>query len=407
MAPAILRFLLTFLCLASYEKGHDFLREAKRQGARVFLITSLSLKDKAQWPRESIDDIFYMPDQDKSWNRNDTLLAISHLARMEAIDRVVALDDFDLEMAAALREHLRIPGMGETTTRYFRDKLAMRMQAAEAGLQVPEFVHVLNDAKVHEFTERVPPPWVLKPRGMAGAIGIQVLHSPNDLRVADHALGDRRSFFLVERYIAGDVCHVDSIVYENQILFAVASQYGYPPLDVSHRGGVFTTRLLDRGSAHAEALLAGNQRVLAAMGLLRGVSHTEFIKGEDGVLYFLETSARVGGAHIAELVEAATGLNLWGEWAKVEIAGGKLPYAPPAPANDYAALLVSLAKQEQPDTSGYNDPEIVWRMQRPHHVGMIVKSARRERVAELLDQYVERVKKDFATVAPPRDKPTN
>ena len=126
---------LTFLCLASYEKGHDFMREAKRQGARVFLITSLSLQDKAQWPLESIDDIFYMPDQDKTWNRNDTLLAISHLARTEAIDRVVALDDFDLEMAAALREHLRIPGMGETTTRYFRDKLAMRMQAMEAGLQ--------------------------------------------------------------------------------------------------------------------------------------------------------------------------------------------------------------------------------------------------------------------------------
>jgi biotin carboxylase len=260
---------------------------------------------------------------------------------------------------------------------------------------------------VRDFTDRVPPPWVLKPRGMAGAIGIQVLHSLDDLHAADRALGDRRSFFLVERYIPGDVCHVDSIVYENRILFAVASQYGYPPLDVSHRGGIFTTRLLERGSAHAEALLAQNERVLPAMGLLRGVSHTEFIQGEDGALYFLETSARVGGAHIAELVEAATGLNLWGEWAKVEMAGGKLPYAPPAPANDYAALLVSLARQEHPDTSAYNDPEIVWRMQRPHHVGMIVKSARRERVAELLDQYVERVRKDFATVAPPRDKPTN
>jgi len=220
-------------------------------------------------------------------------------------------------------------------------------------------------------------------------------------------LGDQRSFFLVERFVSGDVCHVDSIVYENRILFAVASQYGYPPLEVSHRGGIFTTRLLEHGSPDAEALLAQNERVLPAMGLLRGVSHTEFIKGDDGVQYFLETSARVGGAHIAELVEAATGLNLWGEWAKVEIAGGKLPYAPPAPANDYAALLVSLAKQEHPDTSAYNDPEIVWRMQLPHHVGMIVKSPRRERVAELLDQYVERVKRDFATVAPPRDKPTN
>ena len=398
---------LTFLCLASYEKGHDFMREAKRQGARVFLITSLSLRDKAQWPRESIDDIFYMPDQDKTWNRNDTLLAISHLARTQAIDRVVALDDFDLEMAASLREHLRIPGMGETTTRYFRDKLAMRMKAMEAGVHVPEFVHLLNDAKVAEFTRRVPPPWVLKPRGMAGAIGIQVVHSLDDLRAADRALGDRRSFFLVERFVPGDVCHVDSIVYGNRILFAVASQYGYPPLDVSQRGGIFTTRLLERGSAPSEALLAANQGVLAAMGLVRGVSHTEFIKGDDGELYFLETSARVGGAHIAELVEAATGLNLWGEWAKVEIAGGNLPYAPPPPANDYAALLVSLARQEHPDTSAYNDPEIVWRMQMPHHVGMIVKSPHRERVAGLLDQYVERVKKDFATVAPPRDKPTN
>ncbi|HTQ54830.1 MAG TPA: hypothetical protein VMI94_10240 [Bryobacteraceae bacterium] len=398
---------LTFLCLASYEKGHDFLREAKDRGARVFLITSLSLKDAAQWPRESIDDIFYMPDQDKTWNRSDTLLAISHLARTQTIDRVVPLDDFDLEMAAALREHLRIPGMGETTTRYFRDKLAMRMRAMEAGLHVPEFVHLLNDEKVREFTARVPPPWVLKPRMMAGAIGIQVLHSREELRAADHALGDQRSFFLVERYIPGDVCHVDSIVYENEILFAASSQYGYPPLDVSHGGGIFTTRLLERGAPDAEALLAQNRRVLPAMGLLRGVSHTEFIRGRDGILYFLETSARVGGAHIAELVEAASGLNLWREWAKVEIAGGKSPYAPPLPAHDYAALLVSLARQEHPDTSAYTDPEIVWRMQRPHHVGLIVKSARRERVAQLLEEYVARVKQDFATVAPPRAKPTN
>jgi len=398
---------LTFLCLASYEKGHDFLREAKRQGCKVFLITSLSLKDAAHWPRESIDDIFYMPDRDKNWNRNDTLLAVSHLARAQAIDRVVALDDFDLEMAASIREHLRTPGMGETTTRYFRDKLAMRMRAMEEGLRVPEFVHLLNDEKVREFTGRVPPPWVLKPRLMAGAIGIRMAHSEQELKSFDHELGDQRSFYLVERFVPGDVCHVDSIVYENEIVFAAASQYGYPPLAVSHRGGIFTTRLLERGSPDEQALLAQNQRVRAAMGLLRGVSHTEFIKGDDGELYFLETAARVGGAHIAELVEAATGLNLWAEWAKIEIAGGKLPYAPPQPGKDYAALLVSLAKQEYPDVSAFTDPEIVWRMRKPYHVGLIVKSARTERVAELLAEYVERVKKNFATVAPPRARPTD
>jgi biotin carboxylase len=397
----------TVLCIASYEKGHEFLRECKRQRCRVFLITSLSLKQSARWPSESLDDIFYMPDQNKSWNRNDTILAISHLARSQQIDRVVPLDDFDLEMAAALREHLRIPGMGETTTRYFRDKLAMRLIALDAGLNVPEFVHLLNDDKIRQFTESVPAPWVLKPRMLAGAIGIKMVHNTAELKSLDGALGNQRSFYLVERFIPGDVFHVDSIVYEGEVLFAVASQYGHPPMETSHRGGIFTSRLLDRESPEAQALVAKNKRVLRELGLLRGVSHTEFIRAEDGTLYFLETSARVGGAHIAELVEAATGINLWAEWAKIEIAGGTTAYAPPRPAPGYAGLLVSLARQEHPDTSGYTDPEIVWRMDTKNHVGLIVKSPRLERVQHLLNEYAERFRRDFYHFEPPRDKPSD
>jgi hypothetical protein len=123
-----------------------------------------------------------------------------------------------------------------------------------------------------------------------------------------------------------------------------------------------------------------NRKVMKAFGMVRGVSHSEFIRGrDDGQLYFLETSARVGGAHIVDLIETATGINMWAEWAKVEIAGGKAPYQPPPPRKDFAGLLVSLARQEHPDTSAYNDPEIVWRMdEKKHHVGLIVKSPRCE-----------------------------
>ena len=146
---------------------------------------------------------------------------------------------------------------------------------------------------------------------------------------------------------------------------------------------------------------------MKTFGLVRGVSHTEFIQGrEDGRVYFLETAARVGGAHITDLVEAATGVNLWAEWAKVEIAGGKAHYAPPVPRPDYAGLLVSLARQEHPDTSAYNDPEIVWRMNREHHIGLIVKSASPQRVRELLDQYAQRVQHDFHAALPAKSRPT-
>ena len=199
---------------------------------------------------------------------------------------------------------------------------------------------------------------------MAGAMGIKKVNSREELTEIDRALGDERSFYLLEKYVPGDVFHVDSIVYEGEILFAVASQYGRPPLDVAHGGGVFTTRLVERGSELETALLDMNSRTLPGLGLLRGVSHTEYIRAHDGEIYFLETSARVGGAHIADLIEAATGLNFWAEWAKVEVAGGKGEYQVPPVRALYAGLLVSLAKQQHPDTSAFNDPEIVWRMQK-------------------------------------------
>src|SRR5688500_19907869 len=48
--------------------------------------------------------------------------AVSYLARSEHISRIVPLDEYDMEMAATLREHMRLPGMGETAMRFFRSE---------------------------------------------------------------------------------------------------------------------------------------------------------------------------------------------------------------------------------------------------------------------------------------------
>lgn len=65
-----------------------------------------------------------------------------------------------METAATLREHLRVPGMGLTTMRYFRDKLAMRMKALDGGIRVPDFVPVVNYSNVRYYLDHVPAPWV-------------------------------------------------------------------------------------------------------------------------------------------------------------------------------------------------------------------------------------------------------
>jgi biotin carboxylase len=393
---------LTFLCITTYEKGQEFMRECKRQGCRVLLLTAEKLRD-ADWPRESLDDTYYLPDEIPL---ADIVKAVTHLARNEKLDRIVALDEFDMETAATLREHLRIPGMGLTTMRYFRDKLAMRMRALDRNIRVPDFVPVVNHGDIQYYLDHVPGPWVLKPRQEASAIGIKKIHAGEELWPVLEQLGDKQSTYLLEKFVPGDVYHVDSVVSENEVVFSNVSKYGKPPMNVAH-GGVFTTFTVRRESEDDSALRAINLDLIAALGLLRGVAHAEFIKAKaDGEFYFLECAARVGGAYINEMVESATGINLWREWARIEVSGGDGSYRLPPARRDYAGVILSLARQENPDTSAYNDPEVQLRIKKHHHAGLVLKSSDPHRIPGLLEDYARRFAEEFMAVEPPRDKPT-
>jgi hypothetical protein len=198
------------------------------------------------------------------------------------------------------------------------------------------------------------------------------------------------------------VFHVDSIVSERKVLFAEVHQYQKPLLEIMNQGGIFATRTVPRGSQLEARLLETNARIVEHLGLVRGVMHTEYIRASaDGQIYFLESAARVGGAQISDLVEASTGIDLWHEWAKIELAQGESPYHLPPRKYDYGGLIVSLTRQETPDTSAYTDPEIVWRLSgNPHHVGLIVRSNSPERIEELLAQYEQRIAHDFMASMP-------
>ena len=394
---------LTFLCITTYEKGQEFMRECKRQSCRVILVTAEKLRD-ADWPRESLDDTFYLPAQIAL---ADIVQAVTHLARTHKLDRIVALDEYDMETAATLREHLRIPGMGLTTMRYFRDKLAMRMRALDRHIRVPDFVPIVHHEDIRHYMGHVPGPWVLKPRQEASAIGIKKIDKAEDLWPVLEQLGNRQSSYLLEKFLPGDVYHVDSVVSENEVVFANASQYGKPPMNVAQGGGIFTTFTVPRESQEDSGLRAINRELIASLGLLRGVAHAEFIRAHaDGQFYFLECAARVGGAYINEMVEAATGINLWREWARIEIAGGDGSYKLPPVREDYAGVIVSLARQEDPDTSAYSDPEVHLRIKRHHHAGLVLRSSDPQRIPKLLDDYARRFAHEFLAVEPPPDKPT-
>ncbi|MFN4147102.1 MAG: acetyl-CoA carboxylase biotin carboxylase subunit family protein [Runella sp.] len=400
---------MTILCITCYFKGGDFMRASKAAGNTVYLLTAKKMEDKP-WPREAIDEFFYLEDDSNTLSNFDTMLnGLAYVMRSRKIDRVVALDDFDVEKAALVREHFRIPGMGQTTARYFRDKLAMRVQARDAGIKVPAFSALFNDVEITEYLRSTTPPWVIKPRAEASAAGIKKVHSFDEAWQKIHSLGEERHLFLIEQFKPGAVYHVDALSLDRKVIFQRSSQYLDTPFEVAHGGGIFRSVTVEFDSKDAKALKKMNEQVLKAFHMNFSASHTEVIKcHEDGEFYFLETASRVGGAHLAEMVDFSSGINLWREWANIETAKAQnKTYTLPAVQNSYTGIIISLARQQWPDTSPFNDPEIVWRMNEEYHVGLIVKSDSRERVLELMDKYARMIQQDYHASAPAKDKPTH
>jgi biotin carboxylase len=394
----------TILCITTYEKGQPFIEEVARLGVNVVLLTVDKL-EHANWPRDSISKLVTMPE---NLTPGQILNTVSYLARENRFDRIVPLDEFDLEVAALLREHLRLPGMGESLTRHFRDKLAMRVRARQCGVAVPDFTSVFNYNTIRKFMSHVPGPWLLKPRTNASAIGIRKIETPDALWPILDELGDLQSHYLLERFIPGEIFHVEGITWNGRTIFSSAYKYGKPPIETMHQGGVFSTRTLDRESSDALGLLGMHTHVIESLGLVSGVTHTEFIKAHsDGSFYFLETAARVGGAHIADVVEFASGINPWVEWARMEVSAlFHMEYALPKPKHLYAGSVICLARQEQPDTSSYDAHEVVRRLHRHHHAGLILCANSAERVETLVHEYSDRFLEEFCAVQPPPDKPT-
>lgn len=395
------------VCIASIYKGNEFLEECQDAGWYVTLVTREELLDEP-WAWTSLNAVKTVPD---NATIEDFIRAVTNLAGTHPIDRIVGLDEFDILTASKAREHLQIEGINTSYALRFRDKLRMRNVAHQTGIPCPEYSGIFRSNEVNDFLERVPAPWIIKPRTEVSAFGIKKCETKEQVWQILQALDkkntwrDHPSQYLIEKFIEGKVFHVDSVVEKGKVIAAGVSEYGTPPMAVSHRGGVFTTSIVPYKSKERKDLENLNKKLLKAFEYDRGVAHAEFLQDkETGEYYLVEVAARVGGAYIADVLEHARGFNLWREWAKLETATEEKPYQPPKLRKDFAGIALALANQEKPDTSHYTDEEIVYRVDKPRHVGLIFYSRKQQRVSELLNVYADMIERDFLAVAPVKER---
>lgn len=394
------------VCIASDFKGNDFLEECHNAGWHVTLVTKNKLLDEP-WVWTSLNNVKTVDDNAK---HEDYVRAVTNVAGSQPIHRVVGLDEFDQLTASAAREHLQLEGMSTSQTLRFRDKLTMRNIASSHGINCPEFIGAFNANDINQYLDRVPAPWIVKPRNEVSAFGIRKCETKdevwNELTNLDsrNTWRDHPSQYQIERFIVGDVYHVDSIVNDGKVLACGVSKYGKPPFSVTNSGGVFSTSTVPYKAKERKELEKINEQLLNAFKYQKGVSHAEFLHSSaDGKFYLLEVACRVGGAYIANVHDYACGFNLWREWAKLEIATEENPYKLPKLRKEFAGVILSLANSDEPDTSAYTDSEIVYRVKKKKHVGLIVCAKKYERVEELLGNYAERFIQDFTIIAPSRE----
>lgn len=396
------------ICIASEFKGNEFLEEAHANGWHVTLVTRDDLRE-ANWSWTSLNEIHFVA---KESREEEYLREIVNLGGKRPIHHVVGLDEFDVLPAARTREYLQIDrGMTRSHALRFRDKLTMRTRASAGGVPCPDFSALFNPDEINEYLDRAQGPWIVKPRTEVSAFGIRKCSTKDEVWSVLNELDNRNTWrdhpsaFLIERFLEGAVYHVDSVISNGKVVAQGVNQYGTTPFKVAHGGGVFTSMTLGYGSRARRELVKLNRQLLEALDHKNGVAHAEFLKSdEDGKFYLVEVAARVGGAYIANVHEHACGFNLWREWGKMETSTEENPYVPPKTRKDFAAIALALANEEHPDTSAYQDPEIVYRVDKPHHVGLIFKAKTRKRIQELVAGYTDRITNDFLAVAPVKER---
>lgn len=264
-----------------------------------------------QFPR---DRYAYMEGFPKYRVNGNVELRALELHNLYDFHTIIAVAEVDLDRASHLRAILGINGQQPFSTRLFRDKILMKQRAQRSGLAVPPFAPLSTPLDLIQFIQEHDYPIIVKPVDGVGSVGTSVLSSLEEVK--KYLFSGISSNLEVEKFVEGEMYHVDGLIIDGQVRFTSVSKYASNCL-------AFQT-----GGANASYLLAGDHplrsRMIQSIISLLAVFeippcmtfHAELFHTFDDEIVLCEIASRTGGGRLNEYIKVAYSIDMNQAWIR-------------------------------------------------------------------------------------------
>jgi hypothetical protein len=298
-----------------------FTRGLAAVGARTFGIGDQSEAALADDVREAL--VAYMQVADL-WDEGAVVRQVAREVAKFGVrfDRIECLWEPGMILAARLREALGARGMPVAQTVPFRDKETMKQVLDAAGVRTPWHSRCLSADAVRTAIEQVGFPAIVKPIAGAGATDTHRIDSREQLEAVLATL-QHLPEVSVEEFIEGEEYTHDTICADGRMLYENVARYTTKPIEERKHQWVSPGSICLR-DLEAPELAAGRRmgrQVLEALGFRTGFTHMEWFRKPDGEVVFGEIAARPAGAHLVEVMNFASDIDLFSGWAEAVVHG--------------------------------------------------------------------------------------
>ena len=297
----------------------EFTRGLAESGARVIGLGDQPRGALPELAQRSLDAYVQVP---SLWQSQDVAAELRRRLHGQTLDRIECLWEPGIMLAAELREHFGVHGLGVEQAHRFRDKEAMKVALDAAGIRTPKHATATTIAGCWEAAGEIGYPLILKPIAGAGSADTYRIGSADDLRAVLPRLR-HVSTISVEEFIDGEEYTFDTITINGEIAFYNVAWYRPRPLIARSNEWISPQVIALRDVDHPD--LAGGVRmgreVIEALGFDTGFTHMEWYRKSDGEVVFGEIGARPPGAHQVAQMKYACDFDVFRAWAQAVIHG--------------------------------------------------------------------------------------